>query len=369
MALLVTGARSTHPLAAWLRNDIADFLTPANKALLLFGLTFTAISTALQVSIGDTSLFYLTDYLSLMALLVPTFLLAAAVIWFFRMVFFVRPQSPLRHARKALSLLFSQQMLLRRTGPIFLYLFLVMSAYSGLKGNIDLFNTYSWDPFFADLDKMLFFGAEPWQVVHELFPGLLWAEFFNVAYHLWFFLMFALWFWAAGMPDDDRDRITFLFAYGLCWTIGGLIVAIFFASVGPCYYERLLGDGRYADLMRTLRGYDLMALDVQDGLWEIYAVQGKGAGAGLSAFPSMHCASSTLFALFGFSRSRALGSALSAFALVIFIGSIYLGWHYAVDGIAGALIAVGCWFAARRIADRIRGAAKAGRPAPAARAT
>jgi hypothetical protein len=36
-----------------------------------------------------------------------------------------------------------------------------------------------------------------------------------------------------------------------------------------------------------------------------------------------------------------------AFALIILVGSIHLGWHYAVDAYAGFLVAAGCWFGAR----------------------
>ena len=47
-----------------------------------------------------------------------------------------------------------------------------------------------------------------------------------------------------------------------------------------------------------------------------------------------------LFALLGWRTSRWLGWLFTAYACVILIGSVHLGWHYAVDGylsIAGAL--------------------------------
>jgi uncharacterized membrane protein len=48
-----------------------------------------------------------------------------------------------------------------------------------------------------------------------------------------------------------------------------------------------------------------------------------------------------LFALVGWRTSRLLGWLFTAYACVILIGSVHLGWHYAVDGyfsIAGALL-------------------------------
>jgi membrane-associated phospholipid phosphatase len=60
----------------------------------------------------------------------------------------------------------------------------------------------------------------------------------------------------------------------------------------------------------------------------------------------MHVASSVLMAIVAFQFSRLLGMLMSFFAMGIMIGSVLLGWHYAVDGYAGALIAASCWGAA-----------------------
>ena len=193
----------------------------------------------------------------------------------------------------------------------------------------------------------------PWVFLHAAFPGVIWAKIFNLFYNFWFFVMFGLWFWAAGMPAAHRSRTAFLLSFGVCWVVGGVLIAVLFASVGPCYYQRFLGDGQFDALMETLRRYDLMAVAVQDELWTIFVSRHGGVGAGISAFPSMHCASAALFALFGFSLNRKLGWALTGFAIMICVGSVYLGWHYAVDGIAGIAIGIGSWFLGLWVADRL----------------
>ena len=38
-----------------------------------------------------------------------------------------------------------------------------------------------------------------------------------------------------------------------------------------------------------------------------------------------------------------------SFAALIFVGSIHLGWHYAIDGYAGAAVALFGWWAAGRL--------------------
>ena len=66
-------------------------------------------------------------------------------------------------------------------------------------------------------------------------------------------------------------------------------------------------------------------------------------GGGISAIPSVHNAMAVLFALVSFRMNRALGLAMSAFAAFIWVASVYLNWHYAVDGLAGGIGAIVLW--------------------------
>jgi membrane-associated phospholipid phosphatase len=59
--------------------------------------------------------------------------------------------------------------------------------------------------------------------------------------------------------------------------------------------------------------------------------------------PSLHVGAAVLMMLVAWRRHMLLGVAFAAFAICIQIGSVVLGWHYAIDGYAGALIAVVCW--------------------------
>ena len=91
------------------------------------------------------------------------------------------------------------------------------------------------------------------------------------------------------------------------------------------------------------------ALDVHEMLWQGYTAGGPVSG--ISAMPSMHMASSTLLALYGFRHARWSGWLLTAFAALILIGSVQLAWHYAIDSYAGALLAVACWWLAARLVE------------------
>lgn len=141
----------------------------------------------------------------------------------------------------------------------------------------------------------------------------------------------------------------------MLWIGAGFFVALGFSSAGPCYFSRLGLGGEYQPLMDALavanERYEIWALRTQDILWQGYVGATSGS-VGISAFPSVHVVSAVLFALYASRRSRVVGNALWIFAGIILTGSVVLGWHYAVDGYAGALLAVLVWKAAGLFVDR-----------------
>lgn len=66
--------------------------------------------------------------------------------------------------------------------------------------------------------------------------------------------------------------------------------------------------------------------------------------------PSMHNASAALFALAFFQVNRKIGWFFTVYAAVILVGSVHLGWHYAIDGYAGIAIAALSWWLAGHLA-------------------
>ena len=97
-----------------------------------------------------------------------------------------------------------------------------------------------------------------------------------------------------------------------------------------------------------------------DVLWKNYET-GTGPINGISAMPFMHVGTSVLFAMLGFaSGQRWVGWLLTLFAALIFVGSVHLGGRYAIDGYAGAAVAIFGWWAAGRLVNwdrRLRGIA------------
>jgi membrane-associated phospholipid phosphatase len=65
------------------------------------------------------------------------------------------------------------------------------------------------------------------------------------------------------------------------------------------------------------------------------------------AMPSMHITVVALYAMFFWREGgwRRWGSI--AFAVLIFLGSLYSGWHYAIDGYVGVSLAALCMWLTR----------------------
>ncbi len=74
-----------------------------------------------------------------------------------------------------------------------------------------------------------------------------------------------------------------------------------------------------------------------------------GVGAGISAFPSMHVAAATLNALFLSERGRVLAAVGWSYVALILFGSVYLGWHYAIDGLFSVPATILIYAALRRL--------------------
>lgn len=215
-----------------------------------------------------------------------------------------------------------------------------------LKGAIAILSPFRWDEAFAAWDRALHFGVPPHEWLWWLVESPLAVWLINIAYNFWFVVLTGAMLFASIARRDTRLRHQFLISLVLVWVLTGFFVAMAFSSAGPCYFEKLdLGD-QFRPLMDALAAANethvIWALGTQDALWAGYT--GATAGSvGISAFPSLHVATAVLIAIFATRHSLPAGVALWLFALLIMIGSVVLGWHYAIDGYAGAILCAAIW--------------------------
>lgn len=265
----------------------------------------------------------------------------------FWLLFKHRPARPARHILDDLKNGPLQKERLVNAVPVFIGMAFFFSAFSSMKMMIPRFHAYTWDTFFANLDQIMHFGFAPWEIL-QLFVGYGPVTFIiNVVYNLWLGVLFLVLYWQLFSTRNPQLRTQFFLSFVLCWGILGTLGAILFSSVGPCFYEGLLGDGRFTPLMDYLRAtnehYLIWALPTQDMVWEHYAEDKLVLGGGISAFPSVHVATAFLFMLLGRQTNKTIGRLTTIFFVFILVGSVHLGWHYAVDGYASIIVTFLIW--------------------------
>lgn len=241
----------------------------------------------------------------------------------------------------------------------------LISAFTSFKSMIGLLNPFHLDPLFADIDRVLHFGFDPWQITHALTTTAGGTFAINYSYNLWFIVMWGFVLWQVLRLHKPVERQQFFLAFGFCWGIIGTVFAFLLSSAGPCYYGDVIeGANVYAPLMERLYGMHaelkasgvssggLWALNVQENLWSLYTNKELNAGAGISAMPSLHVSIATLMACAAWQASRKFGVVMIAYLIVIVYGSVHLGWHYAIDGYVSVPLTLLAWKLAGWIAAR-----------------
>lgn len=272
--------------------------------------------------------------------------LAGLIVKFFQLALFERPASPSRAMLLWLGTSVIREDRLINIVHSFIPLLLFVSGFSILKGAIGLLHPFRWDPFFRNLDGALSGGSLPHEWLEAIITSPLAVAVVNFNYNLWYFVILGSYFAVGMAARNTPDRMRFLSAFFLLWLIAGVFVAFAFSSAGPVYYERLGLGADYVPLTTALNGaaehYQIWALTTQETLWEGFTGIRKGS-AGISAFPSLHVATSVLVAIYATHCKSRLALPAWIFAAGIMLGSVVLAWHYAVDGYAGALLAVLIW--------------------------
>ena len=142
-----------------------------------------------------------------------------------------------------------------------------------------------------------------------------------------------------------------MWAYFLLWSVFGPLVHTLMPAAGPVFYARLGYGDRFSGLVLPPETQQLT-----EYLWRMYEGGPVGPVSGISAMPSMHIAMIAWMVIAVSVLARRWIVPMAAAALLIFILSIALGWHYAIDGIAGAAGAVLIWKASFAAVRRLKSA-------------
>jgi hypothetical protein len=289
--------------------------------------------------------------------LTATFLIVVGCAYGLYGMIVVRPARLMQYFRAALLQRFLTVERLCSVMPVLVLLPVVISTFTYFKFIIPYIRPFDLDPLFAEWDWTVHGGLHPWELLQPVLGHPYVSAVINFFYQLWLFVMWGVLLWQAFSLSRPRLRIRYLVTFVLLWAFLGNLAATLLSSAGPVYYGRVTGlSDPFVPLMEYLQNASaiawLPALDVQEMLWQSYVSKGLGFGSGISAMPSMHLATSFSFVLLGFSVNRRLGAVSSVFAALIFVGSIHLGWHYAIDGYVAIVGTWAIWWIVGRLLDR-----------------
>lgn len=207
----------------------------------------------------------------------------------------------------------------------------------------DLMGGFLFDRVQADIDRILHFGHDPGPVLIQVFdaPFVRRAIEWNYSV-LWSLLGFLPIYFIAVSASADRLRLRYFMTIFAVWSVLGSLLACLFLSAGPAFYGHVTGDvSRFAPLLAFLADTTsggASAARFQAYLWDNFISGTPALGTGISAFPSVHVGLAMMHALFLRELSRTAGLIGFGYVAVVTMSSIYLGWHYAIDGYVSIIV-------------------------------
>lgn len=210
--------------------------------------------------------------------------------------------------------------------------YVIYVCYRNLKSFLPLVSDRMYDRELHMLDRVLFFGREPGPVLHDVLGTTVVAHFLSTFYLLFIpmvAILVTVWLvWSRNLSYGWW----FVTAQGVAWTLG-TISYYALPTLGPgLQYGWLYGDLAHTgttDLMNSL-------VNARQGvLWS------DGQAQTVAGFASLHTGISLLWALMVqyTVRSRWIRILFWInFGLTV-VATLYFGWHYIADDIAGVTIA------------------------------
>ncbi|MEX2081559.1 MAG: phosphatase PAP2 family protein [Dehalococcoidia bacterium] len=216
-----------------------------------------------------------------------------------------------------------------------------------------------------DLDSLLFLGKDPVVALQREFfhpRDIDWFDWLAVGTHWSFFVApHAL---ALGIFLSRRELFP-RYAALVVFLMYASLLLFFVLPTSPPWLAATQGDLPY-----VFRVMDWTANSVNEDTYEAFYAS-LGEPNSVAAMPSLHVGLTFAMFLWAFSHARRLAWVLLAYSLAMAFALVYLAEHYVVDLLAGAGLAVLCWFLVCRLVpgaattlafDRVRGRAV---PAPA----
>jgi hypothetical protein len=192
------------------------------------------------------------------------------------------------------------------------------------------------DPGLLDVDKAMFLGSQPATLLHDLLGTGLSAEALSAVYLA--FLTFVPVSLGVALVWSSRVAagLWYVTSLAIVWMLG---IASYYLvpSLGPIYVR----PGLFADLPQT--GVSELQATLMEHRREVVAdPNATDVVQSIAGFASLHVAVILTAALIAHlvGAPRFLRVGLWIFLGLTVLATVYLGWHYVIDDIAGVAIAL-----------------------------
>jgi hypothetical protein len=235
----------------------------------------------------------------------------------------------------------------------------LLATYNMFKQHVLPNAGFTLDAHFASVDRSIF-GTNAWQVTHGWLPSPWATQVIDILYHPLFFPMSIGIALCSFLPPQSELRFRYLLGYTLLWSVVGSMFAFLMPAAGPCFdyffHGKAVDFRPLTELLAQQHNYlksvgapGLYSPSYQQHLLSLFGSNGVALGGGISATPSLHNGMTALFVCAAISWDRRLAFVLVPYSLLIWFGSVHLGWHYAIDGIVGNVLAIACWMMTRSV--------------------
>ena len=212
--------------------------------------------------------------------------------------------------------------------------YLTYVGYRNLKSYLPFARDDNYDAWLLESDRTLAFGEDPAAVLHGILGEGISAHVLSVAYVTFLgFVPLSLGIAVVWQRQLHRG-LWYVTSMNFAWILG---VASYYAlpSLGPVYVEPSL----FADLPAT--GVSALQQSLLEHRGEVLASPHAAEGVqSIAAFASLHVAIVFVAALVAqlLRLRRAIRVGMWTFLALTIVATIYFGWHYILDDVAGLVI-------------------------------
>jgi membrane-associated phospholipid phosphatase len=229
------------------------------------------------------------------------------------------------------------------------------------KSLVRIANPYAlsgWDYICAQADKFIHFGHYPHEFIIPLVNALHLSQPLDILYAAWLVIMYVVAAWNIFADKHVHRRLRFLWTYLIAWIVLGSLGATYMSSVGPLFLHHFVPEHKdlYAGLVQnfndmTHSGF-YVAAKTRVLLMKWTTSEHIFQPNALSAMPSMHVAVAWLMTLYAREINKKLFWISALFCFAVMVGTVYFGFHYAVDSYVSIPVVTLLWWLAGKGLDK-----------------